>query len=197
MMTFIVHTNLKKSAKMLDPKRLGNQRREALRLYSILILLEQLARVVSIEIPEKTVLYETKRQWVRQVMSHFKKPKHRPVWKIRPDSESPGSVILLPTDEAKSHPDYIRTGYIYHSIVPCWVGYRAGLAYYINTHIRVWKKLGYVNNMKFVEDEDKDDMPPWATSDSVILSHRASLGRKLPEYYVDWSSLEWTGYVWN
>jgi hypothetical protein len=68
---------------------------------------------------------------------------------------------------------------------------------YCNTMIDEWVSRGYKNNMQKLP-HCKNPRPPWWWGwDPVMMSHRASLNRKMPDYYsFDVGEYEHHGYVW-
>ena len=92
----------------------------------------------------------------------------------------------------------ITKGWRNHPAARMWKGYSCALATYTNAMIREWIRRGYRNNMSFLPRCTSPKFPPWWGHEPVRLSHRASLNRKMPEFYKfeDCGDYEDQGYVW-
>lgn len=90
-------------------------------------------------------------------------------------------------------------GWVNHPAVRAWRGYPCALAMYTNAMIKEWVRRGYRNTMVFLPHCKHPKFPPWwGTNEGVIMSHRASLNRKLPSFYTfeNLGEYETKGYVW-
>ena len=68
---------------------------------------------------------------------------------------------------------------------------------YTNVMIQEWIDRGYKNNMQPLPHCRNPVFPWWWGNMHVIMSHRASLNRKMPEYYHwDVGAYAEHGYVW-
>jgi Pyrimidine dimer DNA glycosylase len=78
-------------------------------------------------------------------------------------------------------------GWVNHPAVRMWRGYEGGLAIYGWTACSAWIHRGYKDSLRprftaaMMELESK--MPSWINDESVIVSHRSNLIRKMPEHY--------------
>lgn len=70
--TFLVNTNFRTSASLLDRHRLGKQRVEAQQILSILEKLTFLANYFSIPLVDRTSSRENRTAWIRHVVSTYK-----------------------------------------------------------------------------------------------------------------------------
>ncbi len=90
-------------------------------------------------------------------------------------------------------------GWKNHPAVHMWNGYEKALALYMNAMIDEWVSRGYKNTMK--KENVSDESPPfpwWFTWKPLHDSHKASLNRKMPEFYkfiVDECFMK-HGYIW-
>ena len=89
----------------------------------------------------------------------------------------------------------ITKGWRNHPAARMWKGYECALATYTNAMIREWISRGYKNTMQFLPHCKNPIFPPWWGKESVMLSHRASLNKKMPEFYT-FDVPEFEGYVW-
>ena len=88
-------------------------------------------------------------------------------------------------------------GWRHHPVVKSWVGYSCALAMYTNAMIDEWVARGYNNTMKKLPHCKNPVFPWWWGWKAVMLSHRASLNRKMPEYYsFEVGEYQKHGYVW-
>ena len=88
-------------------------------------------------------------------------------------------------------------GWKNHPATLAWQGHTCALAMYTNVMIREWIARGYKNTMQFLPHCKNPRFPWWWGWDPLIMSHRASLNRKMPEHY-SWEVGEYAnhGYIW-
>lgn len=91
----------------------------------------------------------------------------------------------------------LTKGWVNHPAAKMWAGHTCFLAMYCNAMIDEWVSRGYRNTMARLP-HCKTPRPPWWWGwDPVHMSHRASLNRKMPEWYTfDVGDYEHHGYVW-
>lgn len=96
-----------------------------------------------------------------------------------------------------------KNGWSHHTAVRMWIGYEEALKFYINCMIDEWIARGYKNSMeKYNVEEEHVIFPWWIRWRPVQYSHRASLYRKKPEYYKNYSFddippiYHKCGYIW-
>jgi hypothetical protein len=70
-----------------------------------------------------------------------------------------------------------------HPVVRMWAGYDDALGAYMNACIIEWVRRGFTNNMPLADVPLSPALPPWLGDERLHASHRASLRRKLPDYY--------------
>lgn len=89
-------------------------------------------------------------------------------------------------------------GWKNHPAVLAWQGHTCALAMYTNVMIREWIFRGYNNTMELLPHCKNPQFPWWWGWKPVIMSHKASLNRKMPEYYSFeiQDGYEEYGYVW-
>lgn len=89
-------------------------------------------------------------------------------------------------------------GWRNHPAACAWRGHEDALAMYTNTMIREWIKRGYKNTMEFLPHCENPEFPWWWGWEPLILSHKAALNRKMPEYYhFDVGDYIHYGYIWT
>jgi hypothetical protein len=88
-------------------------------------------------------------------------------------------------------------GWTKHPATLMWTGHTCFLALYCNTMIDEWVARGYKNTMQKLPC-CKNPRPPWWWGwDPLMMSHRASLNRKMPTYYsFDVGEYAHWGYIW-
>jgi hypothetical protein len=91
----------------------------------------------------------------------------------------------------------LTKGWVNHPAAKMWAGHTCFLAMYCNAMIEEWVSRGYRNTMERLP-HCKTPRPPWWWGwDPVHMSHRASLNRKMPQWYTfDVGDYEHHGYVW-
>lgn len=88
-------------------------------------------------------------------------------------------------------------GWVNHPAVCAWRGYPCALAMYTNAMIQEWIDRGYKNTMEFLPHCKNPKFPWWWGSHHIMMSHRASLNRKMPEFYsFDVGEYAKYNYVW-
>lgn len=92
----------------------------------------------------------------------------------------------------------LTKGWKNHPAARAWEGHECALAMYTNVMIREWISRGYKNTMEFLPHCKNPRFPWWWGWEPVIMSHRASLNRKMPEYYKfsDLGVYADYGYIW-
>lgn len=98
---------------------------------------------------------------------------------------------ILKTLRGQSH------GWKNHPAVRMWEGYEKALALYMNCMIDEWVHRGYKNTMK-KEETEHVEFPWWFYWKPLHDSHKASLNRKMPEFYsfeVEQIFMD-HGYIW-
>lgn len=88
-------------------------------------------------------------------------------------------------------------GWKNHPAVLAWQGHTCALAMYTNTMIKEWIARGYNNTMKMLPHCKNPRFPWWWGWTPVIMSHKASLNRKMPDFYsFEVGEYANYGYVW-
>lgn len=88
-------------------------------------------------------------------------------------------------------------GWKNHPAVHAWQGHSCALAMYTNTMIREWIARGYNNTMVLLPHCSTPRFPWWWGWEPLLMSHRASLNRKMPEYYhFNVGDYALHGYIW-
>lgn len=92
----------------------------------------------------------------------------------------------------------LSLGWKNHPAVKMWKGYEEALAVYMNAMIDEWIARGYKNTMQKEIVHGAPSFPWWFYWTPLHNSHKASLNRKMPEYYkFDVSERFMThGYIW-
>lgn len=181
--TFLVYPDFKKSAKCLDPKRLGKQRAEALMIIVRLENIELLSKIFKLPKPDDPYEYH---RWIRELGTKYKQSGWFLFWQngeLRKVARD-GCPKETRDDMTKNGARFIRAaGWFYHSAVLMWIGYRDALKKYLNVHIDQWVELGYTNNMKKYQLPVKIEYPPWTRDHEFLECHRSNLIRKDCEFY--------------
>ncbi len=91
----------------------------------------------------------------------------------------------------------ITKGWTNHPATRAWEGHTCALAMYTNAMIFEWKQRGYKNTMEYLPHCRNPSFPWWWGWKPMMMSHKASLMRKKPEYY-NWEVGQYIhhGYVW-
>lgn len=94
-----------------------------------------------------------------------------------------------------------KSSWYRHPACKMWIGYLDALKLYYNIMIDETISRGYKNNMKKYELPPIVKMPWWMNYRHIHYSHRASLLRKNPEYYLKYfndlpEEYRYKGYVW-
>ena len=205
--TFLTDADFKTSAKNLDTKRLGCQRKES---YQILCLGEDLTYLGTMfgdPLPANPL---QRRAWIRRIAAKYRTLPYRFV--IR-DLHSAGKIERLriqvdlqivdkfPKKKDFKHPltidgvtlyptdRIVKLGYCYHPAVVMWLGYPEALKEYINVHIQEWIQRNNKNTMKTYTVPDKIEYPPWTQDPSFHQNHKSALlykeqNNKEPLWYV-------------
>lgn len=76
------------------------------------------------------------------------------------------------------HELYITLGFVYHPVVPMWLGYETALKAYINSCITEWESLGYTNTMKKYDIDENYEVPIWIYDQDLHENHISNLVTK-------------------
>ena len=169
--TFLPFSDFKKCAQVLDKKRLGKQRVEAMQLIKILeyidscTFLEQKSEMIIVNKDKRQVIFF--------------------------NGDTPFSVR---SDFSKGKPRFVS--WINHPALKMWVGYTNALKEYTNIMIQEWIFRGYNNTMKIYDLPEKIEYPWFIYWDMLQLSHLASLNRKDPSFYSFNVPEEYTKYTY-
>jgi hypothetical protein len=88
-------------------------------------------------------------------------------------------------------------GWRNHPAALAWQGHQCALAMYTNVMIREWISRGYKNTMQFLPHCKNPRFPWWWGWKPLIMSHRASLNRKMPSFYkFEVGEFSNYGYIW-
>lgn len=88
-------------------------------------------------------------------------------------------------------------GWRHHPAALAWQGHQCALAMYTNVMIREWIARGYKNTMQFLPHCKNPRFPWWWGWKPLIMSHRASLNRKMPNFYnFEVGEFSNYGYIW-
>lgn len=174
--TFLVDTDFRQSAKLLDRKRLPNQRREAFQILCNIQRLKAIGSVVNNSLPNHPYLWYW---WIRRVIKQYRQySSHIKCQLVRIDDQW-GWVPdqLAATLELGKHDLTIKFGYIYHPAVLMWLGYEQALKQYLNAHIDEAIARGINNLMERYQVTDPI-RPAWTYDSEFIARHRAVLLKK-------------------
>lgn len=172
--TFLVHTDYVQSAKLLDKKRLPNQRREALQIINNIQRIKAMAVFTNNSLPLDPYQWYG---WVRTVIKQYKEKcklmggqlmRIKGEWTFYTHDHTP----LLEIDDLS-----IGYGYIYHPAVLMWLGYEDSLREYLDAHIIVSIERGINNNLK-ISNIHGSHRPPWSLDINFINRHRSMLLKK-------------------
>lgn len=184
--TFLPYSNIKKSLKSLDWKRLGKQRVEAKQILGMLMTIEKLCK----EFPEASY-----NKFMTNSTLEFNTQEH----------DRDAEYIFERMKSFKETVTFFRKktgkkfGFFSHCVTVMWVGYTDFLKKYINICVRLWIKKGYKNTMEMYENVPYKNIekPWWFGYEKIHMSHRSSLYNKNKEYYRPlFGSLTFKGYIW-
>jgi hypothetical protein len=168
--TFLVHSDFRQSAKMLDSRRLGKQRVEA---YQILNLIENI-RILSAQSSIRCM--DDFQEFVRDLKKWYQKQPFVYIlsgeFLIEHIKDKEEKEIKVDVGER-----VIKMGFCNHPIVEMWFGYEDALKEYIDSHIDEWISRGYKNNMKRygVKGGNK---PVWCSWKKFHDNHKGALINK-------------------
>lgn len=130
---------------------------------------------------------------------------------------------LINVIEAMEQGKTLKIGWKNHPATKMWVGHLIPLKIYFNHMVREWVKRGYTNTMALYDVNEEEykiipskfngkkaiykgqfnekTFPWWFTFEPLVMSHKASLYRKYPEYYEKFNDAKLKpyltkGYVW-
>jgi len=173
--TFLLDTDYKRSASLLDQKRLINQRREALQILNNVQRLKGMGQFLGLNLPSDPYQWYS---WIRLVIKCYQQESKSQgkqllringVWQFVPNDQP---LLSLGTNDLT-----IKYGYIYHPAVLMWLGYEQSLKDYINAHIDETVRRGFNNQMEKYQVENPEK-PPWSHDWDFIARHRAILLKK-------------------
>jgi hypothetical protein len=193
--TFVVDKDFKKSAQMMDSRRLGKQRVEAFQILNLIENIRLISELSGIyyKISFHSFVVEIKKWYQKQdfvlvVSGDFliRYPKSSAPTKLNPDER------------------LVKMGFCTHPIVEMWYGYEDALKEYIDAHIVEWMDRGYKNTMKIYNVRAKQ-YPEWCGWDDFHENHRGALIKKeldrkekpwyqLQSIFVDAKAFE--DYIW-
>ena len=91
----------------------------------------------------------------------------------------------------------VTKGWRNHPAAKMWEGHPCALAMYTNAMIDEWVSRGYKNTMAHLPHCSEPEFPWWWGWEPMMLSHRASLNRKMPSFYnFEVGVYSNYGYVW-
>lgn len=101
----------------------------------------------------------------------------------------------------KKRKQNIKCGFINHPAVIMWEDNIDALKLYYNVMVKETIKRGYKNTMKLFDIKTKPENPWWIGYIHIHNSHKASLLRKDPNYYIKYfynlpDEYRYEGYVW-
>lgn len=171
--TFLPYADFEKCAKLLDYRRLGNQRREAKLIIQVLLDYQVLAQFYNYPYCSGSVHTYLSNLREFYLSQNYRFRRHGRLYIQIP-------LNLLPLYDKS---EIIKLGYGLHAAVRMWFGYTYALKHYYNTIIDEWVRRGYVNNMSKYNIVDKIIYPPWFGDENFHNSHRSVLLAKNPNYY--------------
>jgi hypothetical protein len=194
MMTFLVDENFRTSAALLDSRRLGKQRVEALQILVLLRKIHLVALLLKIVVPPRETSTIEKRKWIKDLVGVYKK--------------SPVKIIVARNGivNQTEYGEYDKLGWYSHPIVAMWFGYEEALVEYLHAHLFEWIERGFRNTMIFQAFQGKIIYPPWISDDRIHDNHRGALlkkeiTRKEKEWYVGkrefLRSSPFEDYIWD
>jgi len=191
--TFLVVTNYTDSARLLDRKRLPNQRREA---YQILCNIQRLKAMS--KTPVQVNPYEWY-GWIRTAINLYRQEstqRHQDLvringqwqwqWQWQWQCQRHDQKLTIPviTDVMT-----ITYGFMYHPAILMWLGYEESLKEYLDAHIAVSIERGIKNTMSRYSVTNTPQ-PPWTQDPDFLARHRAMLLKKeLERHETPWYQL--------
>jgi len=171
------------SAKLLDGKRLPNQRREAFQILCHIQRLMAMSEFLNIPLPSNPYTWY---DWIRRVVREYKRShtqlvRINGIWK----SFSVDQEIPLGQNDLG-----IKFGYIYHPAVLMWLGFENALKEYLDAHIQVCISRGIKNQM--MRYDNRNSLRPiWTYDLNFINRHRVILLKKeLDRHEKPWYQLQ-------
>ena len=218
--TFLVHSDFRKSASLLDNRRLVKQRCEAQQILNILLFAKGLATYYNIRMPSITASRNVKRRFFSLMYQlSLKQPSITDFHKYKSCLEklvtNTNNRFILRNDvivHIKNIKTYnvqkdeliVKLGFCQHPVILMWYGYEDALKEYIEAHIEEHIKRGYKNNMKRYPNIIGIH-PTWTKDENFHKNHMAALlNKELTRNEKSWyqvklefsSAGRFTKYVW-
>jgi hypothetical protein len=173
--TFLVHTDFLESAKLLDRRRLPNQRREAYQILCNIQRLKAIGQHTSNPLPNDPYLWYA---WIRTVIKQYRQYSDQIGCNlVKLDQMDWQWIPKQQTFEIGKKDLTIKFGYIYHPAVLMWLGYEEALKEYLNAHIVQTIARGIKNTMDQYSIKNAPH-PPWTYDPEFTARHRAMLLKK-------------------
>lgn len=166
--TFLVSSDFKLSARLLDWRRLGKQRVEAYQILNIINHLNYLSTCFDIDRGDSL------KNYIRRIYKKYKKCNFTLFYNTKEER-----YIQLRKSVKISFDEYkvINLGFCNHPAVRMWYDYPECLKHYINCHIDEWISRGYKNTMIFY-DVDDFEYPSWCLDSNFHMNHKSALLKK-------------------
>lgn len=173
--TFLVDIDFIQSARLLDRRRLPNQRREAFQILCHVQRLTAMGQLLESPYPKDPYLWYN---WIRCIVKAYQQWSHdtsRKLVRMNGQWNQMEKNYVIGTNDID-----IRFGYIYHPAVLMWLGYEEALKSYLNAHILVTTERGIQNKMVLQEVSNPliITRPPWTYDYDFITRHRSVLLKK-------------------
>ena len=187
MQIFIPFPDVQQSAKILDYRRLGKQRSEALTLIRIITGYHVLALLYQVVPPATENEWPA---WCKQLCQKYREDKaqllltqnHQNIIQYYVCNVD---IYKLCTEEQKKLYKLVdkKMPWWTHVATLSWVGNLEALKYYYNTILQEWINRGYNNTMQAFPINGPIVLPAWFGDHRIHQSHRSKLYQKDPEYY--------------
>lgn len=181
--TFLFCSDFRKSAKLLDWKRLNKQRTEALQILTVISDLHRFAKLLSYPLPKDPKLWN---EWRKTIVRTYQKWDYCYVFYKRlcitvPRKLIEGKVFEKPFRE-------VKFGWAYHTATTMWLAWPEALREYMNAHIEEWIDRGYHNTIPIYKVKPSS-YPPWIYDSNFHRNQKAALlAKELDKSTEDWYS---------
>lgn len=204
MQIFVPFLDIKECAKVLDYKRLGKQRVEAITLIRIISGYQILGWIYTVSYPTDENDWPN---WCKRICQMYKDDKVNLL--MTNHHENNINYYLYTIEKYNAMSDSEKKQYKCvskknmawwtHVATLSWVGNLDALKYYYNIILQEWIDRGYKNTMKPFEIKNRIILPNWWFDERIHKSHRSKLYQKDSEHYkqfaIDYTP-ETMDYVW-
>lgn len=195
-MTYVLDSDLRRSAKFLDNNRLTKQIVEAKQIFNLLIDIRILADIFLPYLGPMPINASVERRtdWIKQLAQLYKKSstvtQPSGFYIIRTDTVffilSRNDVLNIDIPNAR----IVKLGWVYHPTLRMWLGYENALTEYINIHIDEYYLRGgqsYIPRLStHLFNRNTVLWPSWTKDPDCYSRHRSKIhSQELEKYQIN------------